>query len=268
MILINGVEQRVVSAADRAVQFGDGCFTTVWVKDGVIQRLEAHILRLQTAVSRLLMPECDWQILADEMRIAASHCGDEGVLKVILSRGEGGRGYGSLGCIGPTRIVSISGYPQHYHTWREQGIVLAPSPVALARSSLLAGIKHLNRLEQVMIRHHLDKTQAHEALVVDTDGMLIECCAANVFWRKGKQVFTPDLSHSGVEGLMRQHIILLLHASPDFSVEIVREPRGALENAQEVVVCNALMPILPVRKIENWHYNASKLFEFLQPRCC
>jgi 4-amino-4-deoxychorismate lyase len=118
-----------------------------------------------------------------------------------------------------------------------------------------------------MIRQHLDTTQAHEALVADTDGMLIECCAANIFWRKGSQVFTPDLSHSGVDGLMRQHIISLLHNSPDFTVEIVREPRGTLENAQEVIVCNALMPILPVIKIENWHYNASKLFTFLQPRC-
>lgn len=268
MFWINGVEQRTLSVADRAVQFGDGCFTTGWVRGGVVQRLEAHVLRLQKAVSRLLIPECDWRVLADEMRVAASQCGQEGVIKVILSRGEGGRGYGSLGCTGPTRIVSISGYPQHYHPWREQGIELALSPVALARNPLLAGIKHLNRLEQVMIRQHLDKTSAHEALVVDTDGMLIECCAANIFWRKGSRVFTPDLSHSGVDGLMRQHIISLLQDSSDFSVDIVREPRGTLENAQEVVVCNALMPILPVKKIENWHYNASKLFEFLQPRCC
>ncbi|WP_369788539.1 aminodeoxychorismate lyase [Rouxiella sp. WC2420] len=268
MFWINGIEQRVISVADRAVQFGDGCFTTGWIKNGEVQRLEAHISRLQQAVSRLMMPECDWPVLIDEMRRAASSCQQEGVIKVILSRGEGGRGYSSQGCVGPTRIMSLSPYPQHYHRWRQQGIELAPSPVALARNPLLAGIKHLNRLEQVMIRRHLDITSAHEALVDDTDGMLIECCAANIFWRKGSKVFTPDLSHSGVDGLMRQHIISILNDSRDFSVETVRETRGVLENAEEVVVCNALMPILPVRKIENWHYTAAKLFEFLQPRCC
>lgn len=268
MFWINGVEQQVISVSDRAVQFGDGCFTTGWVNNGEIQRLEAHISRLQRAVSRLMMPECDWKQLADEMRNVAARSQQEGVIKVILSRGEGGRGYSSQGSIGPTRIMSLNGYPQHYHQWREQGIELAPSPVALAKNPLLAGIKHLNRLEQVLIRRHLDDTQAHEALVMDTDGVLIECCAANIFWRKGRQVFTPDLSHSGVEGLMRQHIISILEKSPDFSVETVREMRGTLENAEEVIVCNALMPILQVRKIENWHYNASKLFEFLQPYCC
>ena len=268
MFWINGIEQQVISVADRAVQFGDGCFTTAWVKNGEVQRLEAHISRLQMAVSRLRMQKCNWANLAQEMRSAAAQTQQEGVIKVILSRGEGGRGYSSQGTKGPTRIMSLSSYPQHYHIWREQGIELAPSPVALAHSPLLAGIKHLNRLEQVMIRSYLDDTQAQEALVADTDGMLVECCAANIFWRKGRRVFTPDLARSGVDGLMRQHIIAILEDSSDFSVETVRETRATLENAEEVIVCNALMPILPVNKIENWHYNASKLFEFLQPRCC
>lgn len=266
MYWINGSAQNMISVADRAVQFGDGCFTTAWVKQGQVQRLDAHLNRLQQAVAALLMPECDWQQLKAEMQEAAIHC-SEGVLKVILSRGQGGRGYSSHGTVGPTRIMSLSDYPQHYHAWREQGIELGLSPVTLARSSLLAGIKHLNRLEQVMIRAHLDKTSCHEALVTDTSGAIVECCAANLFWRKGAKVYTPDLTFAGVNGLMRQHIIEVLSQSAEFSLEIVAEKPATLENAEEIIVCNALMPILPVRKIENWHYNGSKLLSFLQAHC-
>jgi len=266
MYWINGIEQRTVSVGDRAVQFGDGCFTTAWVKEGQVQHLDDHIARLQNATSSLLMPACDWPGLRSEMQSAAAGH-DEAVLKVILSRGEGGRGYSAQGTLGPTRIMSISGYPQYYHQWRIEGIELALSPVALARSSLLAGIKHLNRLEQVMIRMHLDKTTAQEALVVDTAGMLVECCAANLFWRKGHQVFTPDLTHSGVAGIMRQRIISVLQQRWDLSIEEVSEAPQALSDAEEVIICNALMPILPVKKIENWHYNDSQLFDFLTPYC-
>lgn len=266
MMWINGIEQQTLPAGDRAVQFGDGVFTTAWIKAGQVQRLDEHITRLRKAVAALLIRECDWQGLADEMRFAAAGH-EEAVLKVILSRGEGGRGYSAQGTLGPTRIVSVSGYPQHYHQWRHQGIELALSPVALARTPLLAGIKHLNRLEQVMIRAYLDRGTAQEALVVDTSGMLVECCAANIFWRKGQRIFTPNLSHSGVAGIMRQRIITLLEQSPEFSIEEVTEPPQSLSTAEEVIVCNALMPILPVRKIENWHYSASLLFDFLTPDC-
>jgi len=103
--------------------------------------------------------------------------------------------------------------------------------------------------------------------VVDTAGMLVECCAANLFWRKGHQVFTPDLTHSGVAGIMRQRIISVLQQRWDLSIEEVSEAPQALSDAEEVIICNALMPILPVKKIENWHYNDSQLFDFLTPYC-
>lgn len=263
---INGVQQQAISIGDRSVQYGDGCFTTAWVVRGQIRLVEQHIARLRVAAERLLMPACDWLLLGAEMRQAVVSC-TQGVLKVILSRGEGGRGYSTQAVLGPTRIMSLSDYPQHYHRWREQGIELAISPIALARNPLLAGIKHLNRLEQVMIRAHLDTTQAHEALVTDTGGAVVECCAANVFWRKGNQVYTPDLFYAGVEGIMRQKIISLLENAPEFRLNIVTEPPTALAQADEAIVCNALMPILPVRKIASWHYTSSQLFTFLYWHC-
>ncbi|CNH18243.1 aminodeoxychorismate lyase [Yersinia pekkanenii] len=266
MFWINGVEQNFISASDRAVQFGDGCFTTARVAGGRVVWLDAHIQRLQQATKRLLMSAVNWDALTNEMVEAANHTKD-GVLKVIISRGIGGRGYSAPVCQHPTRVISLSDYPAHYHSWRDRGISLALSPVPLARSPLLAGIKHLNRLEQVLIRMHLEQTEADEALVLDTEGMLVECCAANLFWRKKDKIFTPDLSQSGVDGIMRQRIISCL-ARHGWPVAIVAQPLSVLADADEVILCNALMPLLPVKSAETWVYNSRQLFDFLNLHCC
>ena len=263
---INGVVTNALPAGDRAVQFGDGCFTTARVIEGDIQFLPLHIARMQRAASALSITQADWQALESEMMQAASgHA--QGVVKAILTRGQGGRGYSAAGCSAPSRIVSFSDYPAHYHLWREQGVKLISSPVTLSKNSLLAGIKHLNRLEQVMIRMHLDQTDANEALVVDTSGCLVECCAANLFWRKGKRVYTPDLSQSGVDGIMRQHIIRELRTRSDWTVDIVSETPETLADADEILICNALMPLLPVTQVNERHYSSRHLYDFLRHSC-
>src|SRR5471030_913123 len=263
---INGISTNLLPASDRAVQFGDGSFTTSHLSAGKIQFLSAHIDRLRNATQRLMIDGVDWTALESEMIYAAAGR-EEGVVKAIISRGTGGRGYSPHGCSSPTRIVSVSAYPAHYHQWRQQGIKLTRSPVPLSRNKWLAGIKHLNRLEQVMIRLHLDQTDAQEALVVDTSGMLVECCAANIFWRKGHEVFTPDLSDSGVAGIMREHIISILTQSGIYTISVVKQSPDDLREADEVIVCNALMPVIPVRQAENWHFTSSQLYDFLHQVC-
>lgn len=114
-----------------------------------------------------------------------------GVLKVIISRGSGGRGYSGKSCHSATRILSVSARPVHYDRWRQRWHCAGAKLVRLGRNPLLAGLKHLNRLEQVLIRSHLEQTDADEALVLDSEGWVTECCAANLFWRKGDVVYTP-----------------------------------------------------------------------------
>lgn len=265
MVWVNGTLQEWLAVSDRAVQFGDGCFTTARVRDGQIDWLPQHLQRLQQGAERLLIDAVDWSALQAEMTDAARQQG-EGVLKAMITRGVGGRGYSAAGCLQPTRIVSLAAYPAHYHRLRESGARLALSPVRLAQNPLLAGIKHLNRLEQVLIRTQLEQTGADEALVLDTAGKLVECCAANIFWRAGQQVFTPLLSQSGVNGIMRQHIIQLLEQQgyqwQELSVEM-----SVLSRADEVLICNALMPVLPVYQIEEWRYSSRQLFDVISPHC-
>lgn len=265
MFLINGIEQQTLAATDRATQFGDGCFTTARIIDGQIQFLAAHLQRLRQACERLFIPFADWPVLEREMNRLAKER-DDGVVKVIISRGAGGRGYSAANCITPTRILSVSAKPAHYERWRQNGVTLALSPVRLGRNPLLAGIKHLNRLEQVLVRAHLEQTDADEALVLDSDGWLTECCAANLFWRQGRDVFTPRLDQAGVDGIMRQYCMRQL-ASSGFNVVEVNARQDMLQQAEEVLICNALMPVVPVRQWGDLHWTARDVYHFLSPLC-
>ena len=104
MFLINGVVQDTLAANDRATQFGDGCFTTARIQQGQVALLDAHLQRLQTTCEKLHIPFNDWLTLSEEMqRLARPHA--QGVLKVTLTRGVGGRGYSAAGCVSPTRIL-------------------------------------------------------------------------------------------------------------------------------------------------------------------
>jgi 4-amino-4-deoxychorismate lyase len=262
---INGTEQPTLLASDRATQFGDGCFTTAAIRHGAVQLLEAHLRRLREGCARLMMPPVDWARLESEMRAAAQpHA--QGVLKVIISAGSGGRGYSRRGVSDATRIVSVSPWPAHYQPLRAQGVRLQTSPVRLAQNPLLAGIKHLNRLEQVLIRAHLDQSDADEALVLDTAGAVVECCAANLFWRQGENVFTPDLSQAGVDGVMRRHLMAQMAAAGQIC-HVVRAEAAQLLAADEIVICNALMPLLPVRQLDDRLFSARALYHRLQDSC-
>ncbi|CDG20976.1 Aminodeoxychorismate lyase [Xenorhabdus poinarii G6] len=268
---INGNQCDYLPVNDRAVQFGDGCFTTIRVEQELPALLPSHIKRLQKGVEKLFMPAPDWSQLESHIKQAARGC-ERGVLKVILSRGTGGRGYGIADTTGPTQILSLSPYPEHYITQRQAGISLVLSPISVGINPYLAGIKHLNRLEQVLIKQFIEQSKADEALVLDSDGRLVECCTANIFWRKGKKVYTPALNQSGVEGVMRQRIIELL-AESDYHLSCVMRYPEALAHADEVIICNSLLPVIPVNRIQAhknqlvWKYQSRELHEYLLPGC-
>lgn len=256
MQLVNGKPSESISIRDRGLQFGDGCFTTALLKNGQILHYSAHIARLQQDCQRLRITNVDWPALSQEMQQVAT--GQQlATLKIIITRGESQRGYSSGGQPA-TRIVQLSAYPQQYSLWREQGIRLITSTIRLSTSPLLAGIKHLNRIEQVLIRLQLDAEQAEDALVLDNEGKLVECGSSNIFWRTGNKIFTPDLTYCGVNGIMRRYLILLLEKQ-GYTIECLRVEKSALAQADEVFVCNALMPVLPVRQIDQQTYQLGEL---------
>lgn len=256
MRLVNGRADATIFSGDRGLQFGDGCFTTARVKAGKICYFTDHIQRLERDCQRLDINFQQWAALTTEMHaLAANH--SSAVLKVIITRGSGGRGYGCEGCESPSRIVSLSAFPEQYANWQRTGISLVTSPIRLGLNPALAGIKHLNRLEQVLIKQHLAGTDAQEALVLDFEGNIVECCAANIIWRKGQVIYTPKLTYAGVDGTMKNRIIAAL-VTEGYACQQVTEPLNSLAAADEVLVCNALMPVIPVSKLDHWHYSSQQ----------
>ncbi|MCR3755314.1 MAG: aminodeoxychorismate lyase [Sodalis sp. Psp] len=262
---VNSIPQQQLLLTDRALQFGDAFFTTARILDGTILLLEWHLERLAEAAQRLLFTTFNPDVVRQDMLIAAASGGD-GVIKTLISRGIGGRGYSFIGCGAPVRIVSRFPAPTHYSRWRQDGVRLSLSPVRLARNPLLAGIKHTNRLEQVLIRAHLEGDGADEALVLDTDGCLVGCGSANLFWRQGQQVYTPILNYAGVAGVMRKRILLLLPTLGYTPVEIATGP-DVLLAAEEVFITNALLPVVPVREIDHRQYYDRTLYIALCSHC-
>lgn len=232
---------------DRAVHYGDGFFTTMGVKNGCVYLKDYHIARLHRDSRRIGLPSIDIDIEQVIDNYAHQHA--NGVIKLVISAGVGGRGYARPNELNPNVFLSSSAIPEHYASWQQQGIVLGVSAYQLARQPLTAGVKHLNRLEQVFIKQHIPKT-VDDVIVSDTLGNIVEVSSANIFWYRNGCWYTPSLEASGVQGVMRAFIIDTLnqHSQP---VEIVSDKLQSLLLAEAVFICNALMQIVPVTAINN-----------------
>ena len=117
----------------------------------------------------------------------------------------------------------VAPFPEQYTRWRQEGINLLVCHQRIGETPMLAGLKTLNRLEQVMLKSELVSRDAVEGIVLNSRGFLIEGVSANLFWRRGKTVFTPDLARGGVDGIMRRQVMAMLK---QMSIEL-RGGRGS-----------------------------------------
>lgn len=263
-MLINGVSTEALSARDRGLAYGDGHFTTMEVREGQVVWWPDHLARLQQASSRLGFATVPWEQLAEEVAQLASGQA-QAVVKVVLTRGSGGRGYDGANCNSPTRIVSLADYPAHYQGWRQDGIEALICQQLLGDAPMLAGLKTLGRLEQVLLKSELASRGGVEGIVLNSRGFLVEGVSANLFWRRGKTVFTPDLSRGGVDGIMRRRVMKMLKQM-GIELRVVEAPLESLWQAEEVWLTNTLMGIVPVTGIRDLHYPSPVLIRRLQER--
>lgn len=243
---INGRPGAQLDAADRAVQYGDGVFETLRIHNAAAEYPELHLQRLRAGCERLGFPAVDWQALRQELDARVAQC-DAHVVKVILSRGAAGRGYRPAPDSGVTRIISIHPLPAQRNI--SGGVRVRLCKTRLAHQPLLAGIKHLNRLEQVLARAEWDDAETAEGLMLDYDNNLVEGVMSNVFLVKDAVLITPELSGCGVAGVMRS-VILDLAETLGISTQVRRVALHELQTAGEIFVCNSLIGIWPVTGIE------------------
>ncbi|MDO6705748.1 aminodeoxychorismate lyase [Photobacterium sp. 1_MG-2023] len=265
MVWINGVETDKMSVADRAFQYGDGCFTTILVEQGAPRLWSQHLTRLKLSLQKLNIAAPEWSHITETVMSLAQGYPHKGVIKVFVSRGAGGRGYSPAGCQNTQVVVSDFPWPAHYAQWQQEGIELGVCRQRLGLSPMLAGLKHANRLEQVLLKQEIDANGWLDAVVLDANGDVAETCASNIFWRKGNTLYTPELSLAGVHGLMRAHVCELA-AALGFCLEYVKSTLDDLLCADEVFITNALMALVPVTKIQHKTYQERRALEAITKR--
>jgi 4-amino-4-deoxychorismate lyase len=247
---VNGQAGALVDVSERALQYGDGLFETIRIHRSEPEFLERHIKRLTAGCERLKFPVMDWSLVRHELKeLAAQH--DNAVLKLILSRRCVGRGYGPVSDQAVTRIVSVHPLPEWPANPAHRGIRVRICDARLAVQPLLGGIKHLNRLEQVLARSEWDDPAIAEGLMLSDGDRLVEATMSNVFILAGRVLITPDLSKFGVAGVMRS-VILDLAESLGIDTEIHSISLDDVKTAREVFVCNSLIGIWPVVSVDGF----------------
>lgn len=239
-MLINGESVTTVPLNDRAFSYGDGLFETIRYCNGRLLFEDLHLQRLASGCARLQLPY-DPLALEREMERALQLSKEpDGILKIIISRGSGGRGYRPPQQ-GANRILTLHPLPDH-GTPPEQGIKAYLCKQRLAVDGALAGIKHLNRLEQVLGAGEWPDGDFTEGLMLDANGYVTEGTRSNLFFVRHGRLHTPDLSRCGIDGIMRQ---VLLQRYGD-RAETGFYTLADLHLADEVFVSNSVIGVWPL----------------------
>lgn len=262
---VNGAPGEHLSVRDRGLAYGDGLFETIAVRGGRIPLLARHMARLADGCRRLFIP-LDPVQMESELQAFAGQLG-EGVAKLIVTRGEGQRGYAPPQPCQPLRILQAAPLPQYPTVHAEQGVSLFPCVTRLAEQPALAGLKHLNRLEQVLARAEWQDAECAEGLMRDSSGRVIEGVYSNLFLVVAGGLVTADLSRCGVAGVMRAEILQQAQLL-GLPVELRDISLDELLNADEVFLCNSLYGIWPVRALRERHWPVGPLTRKLQAIVC
>lgn len=246
--LVDGLSGATLPVADRGLQYGDGVFETIAVLDGRPCLWERHLARLREGCDRLGLPAPDPGVLAAEAQSLAAGCA-RAVLKVIVTRGDGGRGYRPPSPAVSRRILALAPWPAYPDAWRTEGVRVRWCATRLGHQPRLAGIKHLNRLEQVLARAEWDDPEVPEGLMLDLDGHVVSGTQSNLVVLRRGTALTPPLDRCGIAGVVRALALETLRAA-GIAVREARLTREEVNDADALFLTSALIGCWPVRELD------------------
>lgn len=262
--MVNGVNTRFLDIADRGLHYGDGVFTTLPVEQGSPLFLDRHLARLRADAGRLNIPFPGHVVLTNEaLHVSSAH--PESVLKITLTRGAGGRGYRCPEQVDGTRIIFAHPKPDYPNSIRELGVQVRFCDLRLGLNPRLAGVKHLNRLEQVLARAEWRDEDIREGLMLDHEGFLVEGVMSNVFVIRDGLVRTPLLDRCGVSGVMRG---LVLEAAREVGLPVKESrilPQEAVD-ADELFLTNSVIGVWPVCLLDGKEIPVGRITRLLSRR--
>jgi len=252
MILVNGLQADSIPVDDRGLAYGDGLFETIEISHGQPLLWRRHLKRLKQGCAVLGMASYDDDVwLNDCLKLADRQ--EHAIIKLMLTRGSGGRGYrpdaNSLG----RRIVSLHSWPLYPQEHISEGVRLFKCETPVTENSRLAGLKTLCRLEQVMAQMEWQVPEFDEGLMLTADNDVIEGTRSNVFIVKNGVLLTPELKRAGIKGIMRDVIIEMATKSGMIVKEVVLD-HGTFIDADEIFLCNSILKIWPVKDYLGKYY--------------
>jgi 4-amino-4-deoxychorismate lyase len=249
---INGIETNLLPVSDRGTSYGHGLFETMLYSAGCVPLWERHRSRLTNdapllglSISHSLLEENLTTFLA----LLKGQSLSDGIIKIILTAGPGGRGYAAPAKLSTQVICQFSALPESLIQPRRDGIGLTQCQYRLPANPLLAGIKHLNRLDQVLARAEWGDEFA-DGLMYSQEGLLVEAVSANVFIKSADHGWiTPTLDQAGVCGVMRGLLLEQLFDRVGLLVSKGNITPGMIASATELFICSSVRGLLPVTEI-------------------
>lgn len=255
-VLVNSEPCTQIDVYDRGLQYGDGLFETIAIRNGHACLWQRHMQRLRQGceILNIEFPH-EQQWLDDINRLAGNK---NAVIKLIITRGVSNRGYAAADAAA-TRIVMMSAAPEYPQRWLSDGIKIQWCNTRLGLNSRVAGLKHLNRLEQVLARAEwptgMHEDGIAEGIMMDNNGNVIEGVFSNIFMVRNQQLLTPKIIDSGVAGVMRAEIMHIAATMNIDSHEATLTPDDILQ-ADEVFMTNSLTGLWIVRQLGDNLYSA------------
>ena len=253
IVIINGEEQSNISVFNRNMQYGDGLFETCVAKDNQILFWDKHLLRLNIGCDKLKIKKIEESIWLEDIKKALSFSSKKNcIIKLILSRGNSQRGYSYPDDILPVRVVIVS---ELIKPQSKQSFSLEYAQSGYHSNPNLAGIKHCNRIEQILARATMKED---EAIMLDENKNIISVTQGNIYFIFGKRLLTPKLDRCGVIGSRRS---LILELAKSIGLDIQEEEISMIQanKADEVFISNSLIGIQSVSSIENCQLSSSSI---------
>ena len=253
--LVNGQPASFVDVWDRGLAYGDGVFETIAVNQGQVQLWQAHQQRLISGLLRLGIVADETQglqliklIVKDIQSAYVLFAQPDGVLKIIVTRGSGGRGYAVPSEPEPARIVSMMPWPKDRSHLTKVGVCVRVCQHRWSSNVALAGVKHLNRLDQVMARNEWNDSDIHEGVMLNQAGLVASGVMSNVFIETNGALITPKIDDCGIDGTMAKTVVFI---AKECGIRLSQSEvtLDTLVNADGVFFTNSLNGIWPLVKL-------------------
>lgn len=264
---VNGQVAESISVFDRGLAFGDGVFETMFLHRGRIPLFDLHKSRLLASLAQLGIPFNE-KVLLDDLQLALEYArqnnADSWRLKLIVTRGNSESGYSPNPYSQANRIVHLLPYDNGLvRLMQEQGVKTTTCQWRLSSQPGLAGMKHLNRLDQIKARQELSDSEYFEGLMLNQEGFYTDGTMSNIFAvAPDDELITPALRNAGVSGVMRRLVMDVL--APNIGKTCYEAEIHRMNEFSEVFITNAMLGIIPVVSVDQYYYPVGPLTRQLQ----